>query len=317
MMSHRFLARPGVAFACFLALAALAAPCGAQKKGTTKRTLESGGVEREFLLHIPRRYKQASKKAPVPLVVMLHGRTGSGEVAASPYYGWKRLADKEDFVVAFPTALGKPTSWKGAWRGKPTEDSVFLAELIELLQDELKIDEDRVFMTGHSSGGFMSFSFAATHGDLVAAIAPVAGLAVDRSKPSSPVSLISFHGMADDVVPYDKSKWGTPNAPESAALFAKHNGCGDVERTELNKGKVHLDRWKDGAGGTEVAFYSIEGFGHGWPQGGRKSVEATELIWEFFAAHPRKPRTAGGDDGEASKRGRDGRKRGASPARRR
>ena len=63
MMSHRFLARPGVAFACFLALAALAAPCGAQKKGTTKRTLESGGVEREFLLHIPRRYKQASKKA--------------------------------------------------------------------------------------------------------------------------------------------------------------------------------------------------------------------------------------------------------------
>lgn len=311
MNSLSSLARPCVALALVLASTLTVAPCAAQKKGTTARTLESGGVEREFLLHIPRRYKQASKKAPVPLVVMLHGRTGSGKLAARPYYGWKRLADKEDFVVVFPTALGRPTSWKGAWRGKPTEDSVFLAELIELLKGELKIDGRRVFMTGHSSGGFMSFSFAATHGDLVAAIAPVAGLAVDRSKPSSPVSLISFHGMDDDVVPYEKSKWGTPNAPESAALFAKHNGCGDVERTELNKGKVHLDQWKDGEAGTEVAFYSIEGFGHGWPQGDRKSVAATELIWAFFEAHPRKPRGAGDEDASdaGGKSGRSRRKR--------
>ena len=308
MNSLSSLARPCVALALVLASTLTVAPCAAQKKGTTARTLESGGVEREFLLHIPRRYKQVSKKAPVPLVVMLHGRTGSGKLAARPYYGWKRLADKEDFVVVFPTALGKPTSWKGAWRGKPTEDSVFLAELIELLKGELKIDERRVFMTGHSSGGFMSFSFAATHGDLVAAIAPVAGLAVDRSKPSSPVSLISFHGMDDDVVPYEKSKWGTPNAPESAALFAKHNGCGDVERTELNKGKVHLDQWKDGEAGTEVAFYSIEGFGHGWPQGDRKSVAATELIWAFFETHPRKPRADGDQDKTETGR-KDGRTR--------
>ena len=286
----------------FLLAAALAfgAPVHAQKQGTTSRTLESSGEQREFLLHIPRRYKQAAKKAPVPLVVMLHGRTGSGRVASSPYYGWKQLADKEDFVVVFPTALGEPTSWKGAWRGKPTEDSVFLAELIDLLQDELKIDPDRVFMTGHSSGGFMSFSFAATHGDKVAAIAPVAGLAVGRGKPALPVSLISFHGMEDDVVPYEKSPWGTPNAPESAALFAKHNGCGPVARTELKKGLVHLDLWKDGDAGTEVALYSIAAGGHGWPRGGRKSVAATALIWEFFKAHPRKRAAAG----EAASSGR-------------
>ena len=288
MLPYHSIARSSAALCLLFSLAMLGAPCVAQKKGTTERTLESGGVERQFLLHIPRRYKQVSKKTAVPLVIMLHGRTGSGKVAASPYYGWKRLADKEDFVVAFPTALGSPTSWKGAWRGKPTADSVFLAELIDLLKAELKIDEDHVYMTGHSSGGYMSFSFAVTHGDRVAAIAPVAGLAVSRAKPKLPVSLISFHGMADNVVPYDKSRMGTPNAPASAALFAKHNGCDDVERTELNKGKVHLDQWKDGDAGTEVAFYSIEGGGHGWPQGGRKSVAATELIWAFFVAHPRR-----------------------------
>ena len=282
------ITRPGAILVPLLLGLSLGAPCLAQKTGTTERTLESNGKQREFLLHVPRSYKKASRKAPVPLVIMLHGRTSNGEAAASSYYGWKELSDKEGFVAVFPTALGSPTSWEGAWRGKPTDDSVFLSELIDLILEELKVDENRVFMTGHSSGGFMSFSFAASHGDKVAAIAPVAGLVVNKSKPALPVSLISFHGMADEVVPYGKSNWGTPTALESAELFAAHNECEPVERTELKKGKVHLDRWTGGKHGTEVAFYSIEGGGHGWPRGGSKSVAATELIWEFFEAHPRK-----------------------------
>lgn len=289
MQRLHLLPRPGSLLLLFPLLLALglATPSLAQEKGTTERTLESNGKEREFLLHIPRGYKRASRKAPVPMVIMLHGRTGNGKAAAA-YYGWKELSEKEDFVAVFPTALGRPTSWQGAWRGRPTDDSVFLSELIDLLLEELKVDANRVYMTGHSSGGFMSFSFAATHGDKVAAIAPVAGLVIDQSKPALPVSLISFHGTDDEVVPYGKSRWGTPTAPESAELFAKHNECGPVERTELQKGKVLVDRWSEGKAGSEVVFYTLEGWGHGWPRGGRGSVAATELIWEFFEAHPRK-----------------------------
>lgn len=280
----------------------LGTPAPAQEVGTSERTLESNGKEREFLLHVPRTYKKASRKAPVPLVIMLHGRTSNGEAAASSYYGWKDLSDKEGFVAVFPTALGTPTSWEGAWRGKPTNDSVFLSDLIDLIREELKIDGDRVFMTGHSSGGFMSFSFAASHPEKVAAIAPVAGLVIDRSKLAVPVSLISFHGMDDAVVPYGKNNWGTLTALEAAELFAKHNGCKPAERTELKKGKVLLDQWTDGERGTEVALYSIEGGDHGWPRGGSKSVSATELIWEFFEAHPRLPE--GEKKGRAKKQGR-------------
>ena len=269
--------------------AALGSPLIAQDSGTHKRTLKSNDEERQFLLHIPRKYKKAVKKQPAPLVIMLHGRTSNGAVAASAYYGWKELSEKEGFVAVFPTALGSPTSWEGAWKGKKTNDSVFLSDLIDLMLEELKIDKNRVFMTGHSSGGFMSFSFAASHGDKVAAIAPVAGLVLDKSEPKLPVSLISFHGMADSIVSYDSSKWGMPTAMESAELFAKHNGCKPAERVELNKGKVHLDTWIKGKKETEVHFYSIEGGSHGWPQGGSKSVAATPLIWEFFEAHPRKP----------------------------
>ena len=268
-----------------------AQPIHAQKKGTTTRTIKSSGKDRQFLLHIPRKYKKSQKKT-VPLVIMLHGRGGSGKLANSAYYGWNPLSEKEVFIVAYPTALGTPTSWKGAWRGKPTEDSKFLAELIDLLLKELRIDKDRVFMTGHSSGGFMSFSFASTHSEKVAAIGPVAGLLVNRTRPKSPVSVISFHGMADKVVPYGKAgtSQGMGSAVDSADFFAKRNKCNKVKRRDINNGKIHIDTYAKGKNKTEVQLYSIEGGGHGWPQKRGASVAATPIIWKFFKDHPRPTR---------------------------
>jgi polyhydroxybutyrate depolymerase len=267
----------------------------AQKSGTTDREIEIGNTKRAYVLHVPRGYKK-SKKKKVPLVLMLHGRGSKGRQAASRYYGWTTLADKEGFIAAFPTAVGSPTSWQAGWGGGATTDSKFLASLIDALIKEFNIDEHRVYMTGHSSGGFMSFSFASTHPEKVAAIGPVAGLAIGiRRKPKMPVSLISFHGMADDVVAYDSkrgknARWGRgmTSAPESAAIFAKNNGCAKKpERKDLMKGIVHVDTWDGGDKDTRVVFYSIEGWGHGWPKKSRKSVEATPLIWKFFEEHGR------------------------------
>jgi len=270
----------------------------AQKPGTEERTLKVGDTQREYLLHIPRGFKKDSKqnqKQPAPLVIMLHGRTSNGKAAASSYYGWTKLADKEGFVAVFPTALGRPTSWQAAFAGKATADTEFLTQLIDEVVGELLLDKDRVFMTGHSSGGFMSYSFAAMHPDKVAAIGPVAGLNISRDKPKLPVSVISFHGIADDVVAYDKvngknAKYGgMPSAVESAAAFAKHNSCtADPVRTELHDKKVLLDTWADGAAGTRVELYSLEDWKHGWPSGNSK-VSATELIWKFFQTHARQP----------------------------
>lgn len=269
----------------------------AQQPRTEERTLMVGDTQREYLLHIPRGFqKNADKRAP--LVVMLHGRTSNGKAAASSYYGWSELADQEGFVAAFPTALGKPTNWQPALGGGETPDTKFLAQLIEALVAELQLDQDRVFLTGHSSGGFMSYSFAAMHSDKVAAIGPVAGLRVGREEPELPVSVISFHGMADDVVAYDaehgkKAAYrGMPSALESAAAFAKCNGCADEPaRTDLHDGKVHLDTWAAGKRGTRVELYSLAGWGHGWPNG-RSKVTATPLIWKFFQQHARAPQPA-------------------------
>jgi polyhydroxybutyrate depolymerase len=269
----------------------------AQKPGTQERTLEIGKSQREYLLHIPRGFsKNKNKKNPAPLLLMLHGRTSNGKQAASSYYGWKQLADKEGFVAVFPTALGTPTSWRPGYSSKATTDTTFLTQLIDEVIEELQLDKERVFMTGHSSGGFMSYSYAAMHPDKVAAIGPVAGLNISRITPKVPVSVISFHGMQDDVVPYGTAGGKTgnygkmPSAIGSAAAFATHNHCAAKPvRTELHGGKVFLDTWANGDAGTSVQLYSIKEWKHGWPNG-RSKVSATKLIWEFFESCARQPK---------------------------
>ncbi|MAG55239.1 MAG: hypothetical protein CMJ83_03010 [Planctomycetes bacterium] len=272
-----------------------------QKAGTHERTLEMGDQERAYLVHVPKGY---DGKKSVPLVLMLHGRGSSGRQAASRYYGWKPLSEKHGFVVAFPDALGRPRSWKPAWGGRKTADGRFLARLIDTVGEEFKIDTDRVFMTGHSSGGIMSFSFAATHSGKVAAIAPVAGtIGTDTRgrtftvpKPKGPVPAVIFHGMSDNVVPYDKERGKNAaynmlvSAPKSAQFFAKANGCEDKpKRKDINDGKVHVDTWTGGK--APVVFYSIEGHGHSWPTKRKGGLNATEIAWGFFARQAgKKPR---------------------------
>ena len=257
--------------------------------GTFRRVLEVDEVERQYLLRVPGAYDAAERAAPMPLVLMLHGRGSNGSQAASDYYGWSKLAEEEGFIAVFPTALGTPTSWRASWAGRPTNDSLFLAALIDELMGAYDVDPLRVFMTGHSSGGFMSYSFAATHGEKVAAIGPVAGLSMDRARPDAPVSVVSLHGTADRTVPYGRNRWGAASAMESVERFAEHGECEPLPAEELPNGRVRLDRWSNQETGIEVALYSIEGGGHGWPRSRRRSVPATEVIWAFFEAHPRRP----------------------------
>ncbi len=288
---------PSAALLATLACGLLTAPSLAQKPGTSERTLEVAGATREYILHIPKGYKH-SPKQEVPLVLMLHGRGSNAKGAASAYYGWKTLSDKERFVVAFPSAIGSPTSWRGSWKKGQDSDAPFLAELIDRLDEQLHINSKRVYMTGHSSGGFMSYSFGVTHPQKLAAIGPIAGLVIDESRPASPISVLSMHGMADKIVPFGKEgSWGTPTAFESAELFSRHNKCKVHEQTSLLKGKVHLDTWtikkqsksqkKGPASFPTVRFYSLEGAGHGWPQKGKDSIGATETLWDFFKTQER------------------------------
>jgi polyhydroxybutyrate depolymerase len=182
------------------------------------------GYSRSYTIHIP------SRLGPRPAVVfMLHGRGNTKEHAAEEF-GWRDLADRENFVAVFPQALpivpglavGSPApatvpSWLSPtndtiwWssdfaRNLQTlhhpHDGVFLTRLITKVVAEEDIDPRRVYITGFSSGGRMVADLAAQYPKAARAFAVVAAVGGLRPrKLSAPVSLFLFAGDADQTVP--------------------------------------------------------------------------------------------------------------------
>ena len=240
-------------------------PAPAIERGDLERTIEVENAEREYLLHVPESY---DGKQVVPLVIVLHGRTRDGRDAAR-MYGMSELSDRKGFLVAYPTALGQPTTWNpGYFTGDRKNDLLFLRELIERIERDYEVDPRRIFVAGHSSGGIMSYAMAGQHADKVAAVGVVAGSigielggrTVKISAPKEPVSVIHFHGMKDRTLPYDDEHGGGSrydfflSAPESVAFWVEADQCAnEPEREELKGGKILVDRWSGGERGTEVA----------------------------------------------------------------
>ncbi len=145
--------------------------------------------------------------------------------------------------------------------------------------------------------------------DVFAAIAPVAGaLDTDDCKPSAPVSVIVFHGKADQHIPYDGGTPGKtvdlrhPRVDKSVSyaidFWRRHDRC-DAAPASDKKGNVTHVAYSCPATSTAVELYAIDGQGHAWP-GGEKGlragnvdapsmeISATSLMWDFFLGHPKK-----------------------------
>src|SRR5690606_28638251 len=109
-------------------------------------------------------------------------------------------------------------------------DIQFTRDLVAAVSEALCIDPGAVFSTGMSNGGFMSAALACVAGDLVAAVAPVAGVLGPSANCGEPVPIVQFHGTDDAVVPYEGgtiSATGGPFGGIDAIMggWAEHNGC--------------------------------------------------------------------------------------------
>lgn len=279
--------------------------------------LSMGEQKRTYLLHVPPGY---DGKKPVPLVLMLHGRGGNAQYT-DKVYGWSELADKENFVVCYPEALPdnqKQNAWNAVFdTGQKADDVAFLSALLTRLKSTLSVDAKRIYMVGHSSGAMMTYRYGAEKGADLAAIGVVAGsigseLGTTRTirnpKPTTPISLIAFHGKADPIVGYDWHAQGSEPpifrfvpAPESVNVFVEADGANKTaKREESFGGNVVKETFAGGKNSTEVVFYSITDGKHQWPganyaaktpttgEAPEKTLTATPLIWEFFKTHPRK-----------------------------
>lgn len=296
----------GAALVFALALAGQRAVAGNQEK-----TIEVGGRTRSYVLHVPPQYD--GRKA-LPLVIVMHG--GGGNAAnAERMSGFTSKADREGFLVAYPNGTSRFGNRLLTWNSgnccayalrEKVDDVGFLRAMIAQIEREMRVDPTRIYATGMSNGGMMSYRLGCELADKLAAIGPVAGaLNVDKCEPSEPVSVVAVHGMADQHVLFEGGQPKVqadrvPRVDKSVAyameFWRKANGCTSAVQKERS-GIVREETYSGCRNGTEVKLYAIEGEGHTWPggQAGRTQADqpthafsATDALWEFFVAHAKK-----------------------------
>ena len=277
-------ALPAAGAACSLG------PSGAFVAGeTTSGAITSGGRERTFHLYVPSAYDGS---AELPLVMNFHG-LGSNGGAQHLYAGFVPIAEREGFFVVSPNGVNN------SWLITPgVNDIEFARDLVASLAEEVCIDTGAVFSTGMSNGGFISAALACVAADLVAAVAPVAGVLGATANCGEPVPMLQFHGTNDFVVPYAPgiiSVTGGPFAGIEAimASWGEQNRCDGERAVTAVSESVELVEFSGCAAPT--GHYVVNGGGHTWPGGPAverlglttQEISASELIWEFFAANRR------------------------------
>jgi len=302
---------PAALLASLLLLIACPAFATEGRGKDTVFSLRHDGRARTYAVHLPPSYDPAKSW---PVVLILHGGGGQGTQIAE-MTGFSEKADREGFIAVYPNGSGRWQNrfltWNAgnccAWAYENRiDDAGFIRALIGQLKKDYTVDEKRVFATGISNGGMMSYRLACELSDQIAAIGPVAGAQNVDCRPARPVSVIILHGTADLYVLYNG---GAPlrmvdvrnprvDRPVSAAVafWVKRNGCADTPVKE-RKGKVIIERYGNCNAGTAVTLYTLQYEGHTWPGGTKwafwadepsREISATDVIWEFFRGHPKR-----------------------------
>jgi len=169
-----------------------------------KVAARTNNLNERFWLYLPKRYKHASNKKPLPLIIYLHGSSRRGrnieEVKAN---GLAPLMDQRDdfeFVVASPQALAKHP-WQKCWQ----PDDLIL--LLDHLLANYHLDPKRVYLTGLSMGGYGTWAAIGKHANRFAAAAPICGGGDPTSaKHIGKLPVWAFHGEDDHVVSVERSR---------------------------------------------------------------------------------------------------------------
>ncbi len=197
-------------------------------------------VARPYGLHIP---PGLDRTKPAPLVVSLHGYGAPSGEAHAHSLGFDALADEQGFVLATPD--GTPDSsgnrfWNASdaccdFEHKGVDDVAYIAWLIDDASRKIEVDPDRVFLIGHSNGGFLAHRLACELAPRIAGAISIAGAGwkdPTRCKPSVGVSVLEIHGDADTIIKpgggrvFDRPMPEYPSMRDTMAMWVEKDACG-------------------------------------------------------------------------------------------
>jgi polyhydroxybutyrate depolymerase len=268
---------------------------------TINGTIQYDGLERSYILYVPAIYEPEGME--VPLVFNFHGYTSTAN--EQMFYGdFRGIADTANFLIVHPMGTEDNsgiTHWNVGWGGSTVDDIGFTNALLDTLLANYQINEDRIYSTGMSNGGFMSYELACELSERIAAIASVTGTMnagrFASCNPSHPMPVLEIHGTADATVPYNGANW-IEGTEEVVAFWADFNNLSaepsitDVPNTSTNDGST-VEHWvySEGASGVEVELFKIFAGGHTWPgsifgfPGTNYDINASQEIWRFFSRY--------------------------------
>ncbi|MEO6865384.1 MAG: PHB depolymerase family esterase [Gemmatimonadaceae bacterium] len=304
-MAGRSTVRTGLAIVLAVALVALVASdpeyyTHETVAGDYLKKIDVGGRHREYLLHLPSGY---ATTRPMPLLFVFHGSSASASVIERET-AFDEIADSLGLIVVYPEGLHRGWNIGECCRYsfmKHVSEIAFVTALLDHLEVGLSVDPTRVYATGYSDGGTLSFLLGCSLSTRITAVAAVSATLFDplpacRISRSVPVAII--HGTGDTHIPYGgqpgakasvRAKHLTLSSPQVVQFWVDRNRCSEPPRT-TRAGRVVRSVYEcpDSA---SVLFYSIVGGEHGWPGGGRgwifsplppNDMNATDSITSFF-----------------------------------
>ena len=268
---------------------------------TINASITHDGIERDYILYVPEIYDGSTA---VPLVLNFHG-FGSSASQQMFYGDFRDIADTEGFLLVHPegTTLIGNQFWNVGFPGLSStiDDVGFTEALIDELATLYTIDLDRVYATGMSNGGFMSFLLACQLSEKIAAVASVTGSMTqdtfDDCNAQLPKPVLQIHGTEDDVVSYNENNLSLP-IPNVISYWVDHNNCETTPTTttlpdvDVSDGStIEYSVYEDGDNGITTEHMKVIGGGHTWPgsilnsAGTNQDIDASMEIWLFFSRY--------------------------------
>jgi polyhydroxybutyrate depolymerase len=287
-------------------------------------TIKHEGIDHTFKVHVPSSVDR-HKPAPVVLFYHGGNGTADGQEAVvkllpvADEHGFVLVRGE-----GYPTLSGSGQVWNaGACCGIAADTATQSVDhvgatsaFLDELETRLCVDRRRVFATGHSNGGMLAYRLACELSDRVAAIAPNAAFLMNRDldaeqvttlfscEPTRPVPVLQLHGLADQCAPIGGGESAghdpatRPTVRSGIEVLRVANGCRATPTVTRPDDTTTCFTWGDCTAGADVILCAIDGAGHTWPGsfypaetqgtcgGAAADLDANQMIWEFFAAHP-------------------------------
>lgn len=264
---------------------------------TITGTLEHDGTIRSYILYIPASY---NANEACPLLMSFHGFSSNSEVNFA-YTDFKSIADTAGFILVHPQGSnfnGVP-HWNvgGFTLGSNIDDIGFVSSLIDTLSSDYTVDKDRIYSTGMSNGGYMSFLLACQLSDKIAAVASVTGSMTPQTfndcSPQHPTAVLQIHGTKDGTVPYLGGQVWTKSIDDVLKYWTNYNNCNEeasvfnIPNTNMSDGST-VDHFifSEGDNCVSTEHFKVYNGDHDWPGvWGNMDINASQEVWNFLSQY--------------------------------